>query len=291
MATQAEAAVSARPVQNAVDNLVLREDGLLSSLTTVTSSISTAADYLTVLGDTEKVAAYKELMLSLGKLTHEIKTHQDVLKQLKTSYEPSAEPTDFRGLLESSLAASLSRQPYEPRSDQAMREFVTGLGEDPDSVLAAAAGGAGGSGGAAAGGGSGAAADEDDADEDVVEAGGAGGRRGWQNDKCPLSLKNVLDLEVPVQDPVGYVYDKAAVLEWLRRTRGRAGPGGAAQTQAHPVAGCSHFLHESQLLPARAVEREQRRRRLREAMGGGAAGGGGGGGGAGAGGEEDVIDV
>ncbi|PNW69917.1 hypothetical protein CHLRE_17g698200v5 [Chlamydomonas reinhardtii] len=256
----------------------MRENGLITSLSTVTSSISTAADYLTVLGDTEKVAAYKELMLSLGKLTHEIKTHQDALRELGTSYQASAEPTDFRAVLDAALADRLKRQPYEPRSDAAMREFVTGLGEDPDAVLAGGAAGGGGAGGQAA----------EDEDDDVVEQ-GAGGRRNWTNTTCPLSLKNVLDLDHPVRDPVGYVFDREAVTDWLRRTRR---PGLApAQMQAHPVAGCSHFLREEQLVPAAEVVREQRRRRLQQLMGGGAGGAGGAGAGVAGEGEDDIIDV
>lgn len=73
---------------------------------------------------------------------------------------------------------------YEPRSDAAMREFVTGLGEDPDAVLAGGAAGGGGAGGQAA----------EDEDDDVVEQ-GAGGRRNWTNTTCPLSLKNVSEGE------------------------------------------------------------------------------------------------
>ncbi|GFR48629.1 hypothetical protein Agub_g10544, partial [Astrephomene gubernaculifera] len=120
----AQVEVSAQRVRNTISSLVDREKALLANLDVVKNSIATSADYLAVLGDSEKVATYKELMGNLGKLAHEVRSHQEVLKAYDQSYAASLATTDFQAVLDQRLKDHLQRNPYNPRSDGHMKEFL-----------------------------------------------------------------------------------------------------------------------------------------------------------------------
>ncbi|GLC36055.1 hypothetical protein PLESTB_000532900 [Pleodorina starrii] len=231
--------VSADQVRNAISGLVDREKNMLTNLDAVASSIMTAADYLAILKDSAQVGTYKELLLSLGKLSHEVRAHQGVLLNLGQTYQASLEDTDFQALLDRGLSDSLQRAPYRPEDDRRFKEFTEQVG------------GAGGSADQADGAGD----DELGEDEDLREADTG---HSLAKTKCPLSMKEVLDLERPVKDHLGYVYEHANIMEYLR---------GHPNGRKHPCAGVNGLLRASDLKPAEDVLRAKRRRRLAEAMG------------------------
>ncbi|KAG2483152.1 hypothetical protein HYH03_017944 [Edaphochlamys debaryana] len=258
----AAAGAGALPLKATCDSLAEREKALLTYALPIATSINTAADYLSTLGETEKAAGYTDVLASLGQLEHEIKAHQAVLLELGRTHQASTEPTDFKALIDSNLKDHLQQHPYDPRSDPRLRQFKE--------AMAAEGGGAGPSDG-----GGGADLGED---EDLMEMGG----QRWVNDKCPICIKDVLDLAKPVVDPLGYVFEEQAVREYLR--------GKPAAGATHPVAGVKQLLRAADLRPATEVERAKRRRALARAMGADGAGGAGGAGGR-RGAEEDVVDV
>ena len=105
----------------------------------------------------------------------------------------------------------------------------------------------------------GADATPQDEDGDVVDvtqaaAGGARGH-GAVNSKCPLTMKDVFDLEDPTADVKGYVYERAAIVEYVRR---QAGHGAHAAAQC-PAAGTNHAVRVAELRPAREVFRAKKR--------------------------------
>jgi len=105
----------------------------------------------------------------------------------------------------------------------------------------------------------GADATPQDEDGDVVDvtqaaAGGARGH-GAVNSKCPLTMKDVFDLEDPTADIKGYVYERAAIVEYVRR---QAGHGAYAAAQC-PAAGTNHAVRVAELRPAREVIRAKKR--------------------------------
>ena len=105
----------------------------------------------------------------------------------------------------------------------------------------------------------GADATPQDEDGDVVDvtqaaAGGARGH-GAVNSKCPLTMKDVFDLEDPTADVKGYVYERAAIVEYVRRQAGR-GAHAAAQC---PAAGTNHAVRVAELRPAWEVFRAKKR--------------------------------
>ncbi|GIL72367.1 hypothetical protein Vretimale_4147 [Volvox reticuliferus] len=243
--------VSSGQVLNTISNLVEREKSMLMNLDTVVSSIMTAADYLAILKDSDQVGTYKELVVNLGKLTHEVRTNQAVLQDLAGTYQASLEDTDFRALLDKLLKERLQQHPYRPQDDQRLKEF--------QDVVAGA--------------GSQAFGDEDNlGDEDLLIE----DTRGWVNAKCPLSMKEVLDLENPVKDSLGYVYERSSIMEYLR---------GHPHGLKHPCAGVNHNIKEAELKPAEDVIRAKRRQRLQQAMGDGKEGTNGDGN------DDNVVDV
>ena len=79
--------------------------------------------------------------------------------------------------------------------------------------------------------------------EDVQVNGGA-----LLNVVCPLSQRRVAALEEPVQDKLGYIYDRAAVTLFIK-----GGKGGTGKQAAHPVARAGVLLTLRELRCARAL--------------------------------------
>jgi hypothetical protein len=69
-----------------------------------------------------------------------------------------------------------------------------------------------------------------------------------------LSFHQILDLANPVTDAHGFVYERAAVVEYIR-THGRAPSRGAPKQVKCPVAGTDHVVTEAGLKVATRVVR------------------------------------
>lgn len=81
--------------------------------------------------------------------------------------------------------------------------------------------------------------------------------------RCPPPLQ-VLELQEPVADQQGFVYEKAAVVAMLRSASSASSTSGL-----RIVAGATHRVREADLRPAARVLREQRRLRKQRERGGG----------------------
>jgi len=73
----------------------------------------------------------------------------------------------------------------------------------------------------------------------------------WQPGSVPLL--QIMELEDPVEDERGYVYEKAAVQDYIRQK-----PPGHCQC---PVSGTVHLITIEGLRPARVLKQAQRRAR------------------------------
>ena len=139
------------------------------------------------------------------------------LEALKSDYECwSAKEFDFESYLKTKTRAL---EPGTPVNDAPLKAFdaaVRGGGETLD----------------------------DDA-EFMVVGGGGDGAKGVKNAKCPLSLKKVEDLDEPLEDLKGYVYEAAAILDYL----------GRKTSVPCPVAGTVHTVKRADLKPSKAVQR------------------------------------
>lgn len=85
--------------------------------------------------------------------------------------------------------------------------------------------------------------------------------------RSPLCFKKLLELEEPVQDSLGFVYEKAAILSYIK-TKGKNGAVDA------PSSGVAHQIRAADLVPAKAVIRASKKQaHARErGVGGGGAG-------------------
>lgn len=93
--------------------------------------------------------------------------------------------------------------------------------------------------------------EELDPDAELMVVGaGADGANGVKNAKCPLCLRKVEDLDEPVEDLKGFVYEQAAILEYI----------GRKPSVPCPVAGTSHAVKKADLKPSRAAIRLKARR-------------------------------
>ena len=104
----------------------------------------------------------------------------------------------------------------------------------------------------------------DDEDEDlIITQAGAGGVLldgiSFPNEMCPMSGKKLVDIDEPVEDEKGYVYERAAIEDYIRRNGKPEGRGGAGEkVMSCPVAGTSHQVAVSKLKPSREVEKLKR---------------------------------
>ena len=104
----------------------------------------------------------------------------------------------------------------------------------------------------------------DDEDEDlIITQAGAGGVLldgiSFPNEMCPMSGKKLVDIDEPVADEKGYVYERAAIEDYIRRNGKPEGRGGAGEkVMSCPVAGTSHQVAVSKLKPSREVEKLKR---------------------------------
>jgi hypothetical protein len=106
--------------------------------------------------------------------------------------------------------------------------------------------------------------DDDDDDLIITQAGNAGGFLlggvSFPNEKCPMSGKRLEEVDEPVVDEKGYVYERAAIEAHVAKYgKPEGGRGGTGEKAVEcPVAGTSHFVKVSKLKPSREVEKLKR---------------------------------
>ncbi|DBA85803.1 TPA: hypothetical protein ACH3X1_005355 [Trebouxia sp. C0004] len=93
------------------------------------------------------------------------------------------------------------------------------------------------------------AAQQQDDDDIKIQMGGSN-TGAAPNATCPLSGKPILELEDPVEDQKGYVYERENIEEYVRAARGSV---------ACPAAATSHFVNMATLKKANKVIRLQRK--------------------------------
>jgi hypothetical protein len=188
---------------------------------------------------------------------HSAQLHSAALQELKGTYQASGEVTEFGAQLSQRAEALGQQQPYNVQQDPVYRDYLLmATGEEAEAG----------------------AADERLDDDIEIE----GGPQLAPNAKCPITAKPILELAEPVQDAMGVVYEKDAVVQYFRTLPPRAGG------KAIIMAGSTHQVTLAELQPAHKVVRAKKIAERRRRFGGPAAAGGAGGAGAA---NEDVLDV
>lgn len=143
-------------------------------------------------------------------------------------YRITGDETDFQKLIEDTVVhlKAEERRPFKIEDHPLMKVFLSNAADDE--------------------------AIETIADDIQVETTKTSG---FKNDKCPLSLRDVMDLKEPVQDNMGFIYEKEDLETYMKQVRGRNG------RFPCPVAASGTSFSREEIKPAEAVLRLQRQRR------------------------------
>uniref|UniRef100_A0A7S3QT71 SP-RING-type domain-containing protein n=1 Tax=Dunaliella tertiolecta TaxID=3047 RepID=A0A7S3QT71_DUNTE len=199
----------------------------------------------------DKVEGLRQSAVSVLKLEHEVKAYLEAMSGFTRGsqegngggYLPDAtHATDFGAELEAAAEEMLQSSQFELGRSRALQDFdeaTNSMGKD------SAAAGEGTQGPGAGGGG------EDD--DDIVMG---GGNQELLNNRCPITQKSVFELEQPVEDQYGYIYEHQAIRATLANHAQRGQPCSC------PIAGTAHRITVADLRPSERIKRARRRAML-----------------------------
>ena len=112
-------------------------------------------------------------------------------------------------------------------------------------------------------GGGGAGTSGGDSDEELVMVQTQAQLAGFKNQRCPMTSVEITELEEPVKDKMGYIYEKKAILKYLQGGRYNTGNG----VRRCPVGGTQHTLCAQDLqLAMMQIRAYKRRARLTQSQ-------------------------
>eukprot|EP01024_Parvocaulis_polyphysoides_P048583 TRINITY_DN4639_c2_g5_i1.p1 TRINITY_DN4639_c2_g5~~TRINITY_DN4639_c2_g5_i1.p1 ORF type:complete len:262 (-),score=42.84 TRINITY_DN4639_c2_g5_i1:277-1062(-) len=204
----------------------------------VQNVFSGCAETLGILEKPELVYAMKPHLQKLIQIQNDATAYRQALSSIRPGgqpgYNPTAEnPTDFEGLINERKQQHLNRIQRNQRVEdhEYYARILQAAGIDAD--------------------GSGEGQDQQQEDDDIVIE---TGKNVAPNAKCPLTGIDIFELDNPVEDSKGYVYQSEAIIKAISQQREK-------QLKC-PVAGTSHFIRENTLKRANKVIFEQKKRRL-----------------------------
>ncbi|KAF8065616.1 ELP5 [Scenedesmus sp. PABB004] len=171
-AADAAAHLSARGLTSHLAPMQQRDVVMLQSIKACKDAVIEAAQLYADEQDSAKLQGLRQQLLRLVEAQQQVAAHQGALASLAASYQPSLEKTDFAAALQQRTPAAGATG--RPERDGDVEEFDAIAGD--------------------AGAGGGDALEEDD-DAELVVVGGA-----EKNQKCPYTMRTLLDLEEPVED-------------------------------------------------------------------------------------------
>lgn len=168
----------------------------------------------------QEIAKLQEGAMAVVRARYLLNKMKDAATSIKESYQPRVSETNFDAIF-TQLIQSASE--YDASKDELIKQFERQQGQTQQV--------------------------EERIDDDIAIENT--GPELAKNVKCPITMKELLDLDDPVVDNVGFVYERAAILSMLRNTR--------TSSMKCPVAGTIHTITEKELRPATAVLMEKRR--------------------------------
>mmetsp|Transcript_15231 Transcript_15231/g.42629 ORF Transcript_15231/g.42629 Transcript_15231/m.42629 type:complete len:242 (-) Transcript_15231:72-797(-) len=177
-----------------------------------------------------KVESIREAVKQALQAHSEMDAQAKALRSLARDYTLGEEATDFKALLEAKTQQYMVATSTGIDSSELMKEWDRAVWEVNRQGHAAPGG----------------------EDEELMIAGDP---QPAVNAKCPISAKPVMEMQEPVEDQKGYVYEKDHIINYIKSFTRKG------KLAMCPQAGTQHTLTESQLKPARAVLREQRRQK------------------------------
>ncbi|KAK9831686.1 hypothetical protein WJX74_006133 [Apatococcus lobatus] len=201
----------------------------VGNLSSMSESYSDAAEVLHKGHANDKVQQIQEDLVALLAMRAEAECVGATLDTVSSQYSASLQATDFQQQMRQLLEQSMACKQYNVNSDPTFQQFTRKAGAND---LAAGS-----------------------CDEDVMLE---EGQEIELNTVCPITAKQTYDLDEPVEDEQGVVYERAAILDYLRRNCG---------TSVCPIAGMSHTITAASLRASKRILREQRRRREQREQG------------------------
>ncbi|BDA46158.1 probable E3 SUMO-protein ligase MMS21 [Coccomyxa sp. Obi] len=237
MASQGELTVHSEPVISYLGKHAARVAELADNVDPLCDYVTEFAEHFERAQTSDKVDSCRTALAQIIMLEARIKAQAEAFKRASQGYTAAIDSsTDFLARLEEcSAQIPVNCNPEEEERFKEMQEKIWRVNHPNEPMPNAAA------------------ADED---EDVVVA--DSGNDLARNTKCPITAKEVLDLTEPVVDEVGFVYEREAIEDYLRRQ-----PGQGNRPVNAPIAGTSHKITIAGLKKASKVIREQRRRQRR----------------------------
>ncbi|CAK0752887.1 hypothetical protein CVIRNUC_002179 [Coccomyxa viridis] len=227
----------AREVTGFIQEHGVKTEDLASNVEVLLESIMDAADVLERSNEDAKVDVCRTATKELLALEAQVRSSAAALKQMARTYmvpdEGSNTNTDFKSLLESAEAAAPAQcQPEEHEHYLALEDRLWNVHHAGEPMPGA---------------------EQADEDGDIVMEGSRADIS--KNPKCPISGVEMLQLKDPVVDEVGFVYEKEAIYDWLRKQ-----PGGGQQPVRAPIAAVRHSITKSGLKKAFKVVRAQKQK-------------------------------
>lgn len=233
MASQGELTVHSEPVTTYLGKHAARVAELADNVDPLCDFVTEFAEHFERAQASDKVDSCRTALAQIIMLEAQIKAQAEAFIEASQGYTAAIDSsTDFLARLEEYGAQIPVCNPEEEERFKEMQEKVWRVSHPNEPMPNAAA------------------ADED---EDIVVA--ASGSDLARNTKCPITAKEVLDISDPVVDNVGFVYEREAIEDYLRRQ-----PGQGNRPLNAPIAGTSHKITIPGLKKASKVIREQRRR-------------------------------
>ncbi|KAK3264957.1 hypothetical protein CYMTET_26326 [Cymbomonas tetramitiformis] len=194
--------------------------------------------------DAAKVQELRKALQSV--LTHEseLNCHIEALSAFRNRYSCTTEKTDFKGLLQQLFEESRRSVPSSTSTCADLKSFdrmVWNVHHQGQAM-------------------------EGEEDEELLVDPTQG--HVFKNPKCPLSGRDIEELDDPVEDQQGFIYEKELIERMITRSR--------TNEVNCPQIGTTHTIKLKDLKPAYGlkarVERENKRRRIAETQGLGGSG-------------------
>lgn len=180
-------------------------------------------------GNDAEINKLKQALPKLVAVQSSNKARLEAIKDFADSYQCTTEKTDFCEALQALTATALQRPEVGGDPDRAVARFERAI-EDARNTREAI----------------------EDEDEDLVvtQAGGAGGYQP-PTMKCPITGKAVEEIEDPVEDEKGYIYENAAIEQYILAHTGH----GRGDSYDCPQSGTTHKISIASLKPAKKFMR------------------------------------
>lgn len=212
-------------VTNSLNSQRARFEQFAGNTRAFADSIAEMAEALLGIEEQEQTEA---AMLAINELLDteaEAKAYSAALAAVQNSYVPGARNTNFKKDLDQHAARLLPSLRQQPEMKQYYQDVSQRLEVEDE-----------------------AAQPQDDADNEIQMGGSNTGAA--PNATCPLSAKPILELEDPVEDQKGYVYERENIENYIRE-------GGGSTTC--PAAATNHFVTMATLKKASKVIRLQKK--------------------------------